>query len=168
MTHLIVLVEGFKEGFGQFERDIKQLKYEITEGMQGEVSLRKGNPRWGNPTIREFKLYDITVKRCFRDKFLGDMKRYSGGSYVDLLSNDRHGVDEKGFKVGVFRKMLQTALSMLNCKPIDWSKIKESHIDQVKEVMIKNKSSWHCHNMFLGELPDFIKKQGPRKGREMS
>lgn len=168
MTHLILLAEGYPDGFKHFERDMRALKYKITEGSEGEVST-PSNTRWVNPVVREFRLYDIVIKDHVKDQFLADIKEQLPFNLQEIEKDGKgilHGVDGTGFKVGVFRRMLQTALSMINCKPISFEGIKPTN--QLRDVRVKNNSVWHGHYMLLGELPDGFVKEGRLKGREQT
>lgn len=159
MTHIILLAEGFPDGFKNFERDVRELVYPLEEpkGMSQQIQ------RKAQITVREFKLYDIVVKEKVKEQFLSDLKPFVAASVWDLSPHDSkrkpkettmHGVDGKGFKVGMLRKMLNTALRLLNAKPLDMSRIKTNEKSPIYEIMKRNNSSWHGHYMVIGELPD--------------
>ena len=178
MTHIFLLAEGYPEGMKNMVDDWqKYCVYRVNSGANNEVHGLSGI------SIRELRLYDIVVKEDAKERFLSDIKPIALWSYKDdeaprppegqLQETPYilHGADGKGFKIGVFRRLVQWCLRAVNASIIDWDRIKpnvDSRLSLGVAEDLKNKvhKPWHCHFMILGELRDGFTVSGKNKGRE--
>jgi len=167
MTHIFLATEGFPDGIEHFLDSIrKNCMYTLKEGADYEVGNKAG------VTVREVRLWDITVKQDTKTQFLGEIKKYvkimSEGNIEKSRTIDKgkHGVDGTGFKIGLFRKMLNYVLKKLNLAVIDMSQISNVDNKGLDEAMTKQ--AMHGYAMVLGELPDFFQETGRNAGREHS
>lgn len=138
--------------------------YELKTGAPEEIGAN------AQVDIREIRLWDLTVKEDAKDRFLGDMKKHAwanfleeepphgGDSLLNTNQNIRHGVDGKGFKYGVFRRMVQWVLKQFNARAIDMKKIPGR--DNPALDAARTKEPWHSNFMILGELPDGFESTG--------
>lgn len=167
MTHIFIIKEGFPDGFKAFEEDIASLSYTITKGEEHEIG------RKGSPGVREIRFYNITVKDCFKDEFLTDMRSISMFNTAefeqDVKGNDSytlHGNTKQGFKIGLFRRMVQYFFSLLNIKPIDLTQYPEGST-RLNDIAKEKGRGWHGKHIVVGELPDGYWQRGTQKeGRE--
>lgn len=158
MTHIICVSEGFPNGINHFIDSVrKHCVYTLKDGAPDEIGLKAG------VTFREIRFWDATLKQDTREQFLGEVKPYVkrfNEDNVEALQDygKGHGVDEKGFKIGVFRKMFHYVLKQLNLKPIDMNSVKETPNLLLNAEM--KKLGMHGNFMILGELPDSFEPSG--------
>lgn len=142
MTHIIYLAEGYREDMDRLAADIEKLHYPLTEkGTEVEMATH-----W-RPDVRELRLYDIVVKDGIKDKFLADFLCKAGGTFDEEVWSHK-------FKIGMFRRMIQSALSMIGLKPLPVDHIKRNEHSPLRQ------GGYKCHGMILGQLPDTFEKDG--------
>lgn len=182
MTHILVATEGYKEGLDTMIEDLKgACMYKLKTGSKEDIGNNCGI------SIRELRFYDIVVKEDIKPQFLADLKNYTALSWIDQERPRRpegrsyegtnpyiyHGVDGKGVKFKLIRKVMGFFMKFANMRLVAWDKIQaskpeENKITQYLEQKKKsgNISSWHGYIFTIGELPDGFVKDGPNKGRE--
>jgi hypothetical protein len=158
MTHLFLVTEGFPNGIDNFFDSIrKHCCYTLHNSSEQEKGKSAG------VTVREIRFWDITVKQETKKQFLGEIKKHTktmSEFEVEKLRSfgKAHGVDGRGFKIGMFRKMFHYVLKQLNLQPIDMKQYENIDNENLDKAIMK--TGRHGYIMVLGELPDCFEPNG--------
>lgn len=156
MTHLLILHEGYPDGFDRFKENLRASTYKY-------YIPTKKNPVNVQPKIREIRFLDIVVPEQCKGEFLSELYEISSFSKKEkFTTNDgRH----KNIKIGYIKRIINTLFKLAGFTPIDSREYPTAKGGQIAERLKSNPELYQHHGwiMPLAELKDGFND----KGREM-